>query len=172
MKGSFATTLCFNRYSAVHLAIPVLVLLAGCSDRVAGPDYALPAPSRLQIVASNPESVSLDWLDNSEDESGFIVWQSLYRNRGYREAALVDRDVTSVTINGLSDTLEYYFRTSAYNEAGNSRKSNSVLKSIRRFALGDTLTDYLAIDHNYQDVHLYDFKGKVIFIYFAEQEEG
>ena len=174
MKGSISIMLCFGRRAqpAVRLVSFAMFFLAGCSSRVADPDFTLPAPSNLQIVASGSESVTLGWFDNSEDESDFIIWQSLYQKRGYQEVAQIDCDMTAATITGLADTLEYYFRVSAFNESGGSRQSNIAHRSIRRFTVGDPLTDYRGMDQDYSDFHLYDYRGKVLFIYFAELEEG
>jgi hypothetical protein len=171
MKGSSTNRLGFSLACILSLVVPAIALMAGCAEKVTGPDGPA-APSYLQITGSTDESVTLNWIDNSDDEEGFKIWQSLTKDRGYRDISRVDPDVTSVTVTGLADSISYYFRTSAYNESGNSRLSNTVRKKSRTLTVGDTLIDYVGIDQYSQDVSLHSYKGKILFLYFAELEEG
>ena len=172
MSGCSRVARIFDPACLVVLVIPTIALLLGCGESLTGPGVSLPAPSQLRITHMSFERVTLTWLDNSLDEDGFIIWQSLYKQGGYQEVARVDRDVTSLIISDLADTSEYYFRASAFNSSGSSRRSNAAHKTVYRSVVGDTLGDYQAVDQFGNVARISDFKGKVICIYFSELEHG
>jgi poly(beta-D-mannuronate) lyase len=81
------------------------------------------APSGLTAQATGPDRISLEWTDNSEDETGFIIeWLD---GDSWMEATSVEANVTTVEITGLDSETEYTFRVSSTN-GSISEPSNEV----------------------------------------------
>jgi hypothetical protein len=81
------------------------------------------APSSLTARAISSSQISLAWLDNSSDESGFYVERSL-DGTSYSRIATVGANVKAYSNTGLTASKKYYYRVRAYNAAGNSSASN------------------------------------------------
>jgi len=77
-------------------------------------------------AAAATNSINVSWTDNANDESGYIVFQSLddvNYSRVYMSP--VEVDVTNYTVTNLTPGTGYYFKVIAYNESGYSQYSNS-----------------------------------------------
>jgi hypothetical protein len=78
------------------------------------------APSGLTVTAHDATSVSLSWTDESTTEDGFRVE---FRQTGastWTEFGTVGIDVTSETVTGLQNGVEYEFRVGAFDSVGAS----------------------------------------------------
>ncbi|MDX1971600.1 MAG: N-acetylmuramoyl-L-alanine amidase [Candidatus Sumerlaeia bacterium] len=83
------------------------------------------APSSLAGTAPNNTSISLTWVDNSSNETGF----TLERKRGtgaYAVVTTTGANVTSFLNTGLSKNTSYTFRVKSINGSGSSAYSNEV----------------------------------------------
>jgi fibronectin type 3 domain-containing protein len=88
------------------------------------PPPALPAaPTGLSLSVLSSSSIRLSWLDNSSNESGFIIQRSTDGSR-WTQIATVNANSTSYTSTGLQRRTRYYYRVVAVNSAGNSPYSN------------------------------------------------
>ena len=74
--------------------------------------------------AASRSRVSLNWTDNSDNEAGFAIERSEDAGRTFTQIAAVGAGVTHYTVTGLSGRTWYYFRVSAFNDAGSSDYSN------------------------------------------------
>lgn len=81
------------------------------------------APSGLTATATSSSSIDLAWVDNSSDENGFVIEQSL-DGVVFNYLFAVGPDVVTYTDTGLSPSTTYDYRVNAYNAAGNSDFSN------------------------------------------------
>lgn len=83
------------------------------------------APSNLRQTGSTQTSVGLAWQDNANNEEGFHI----YRLDGgsWTRVATVGANVTSYTLTNLTCGSAQTYRVSAYNSAGESGESNSVV---------------------------------------------
>ncbi|MEL7312862.1 MAG: fibronectin type III domain-containing protein [Pseudomonadota bacterium] len=82
------------------------------------------APSNLNGSAINSTTVQLFWIDNSDDEASFEIFQALGAGGTFSLASTVAANETSATIQGLNPGTDYAFKVVAVNSAGSSLDSN------------------------------------------------
>ncbi|MEL7025331.1 MAG: fibronectin type III domain-containing protein [Pseudomonadota bacterium] len=82
------------------------------------------APSGLNGSAINSTSVQLFWIDNSDNESSFEVFQALGTAGNFNLVSTRPANETSVVIDGLDPATDYAFKVVAINSAGSSPDSN------------------------------------------------
>jgi hypothetical protein len=82
------------------------------------------APSSLTAGSATTSSISLAWVDNANNESGFSIERSL-NGSTWSQIATVGADVTGYVNSGLSSGTTYSYRVRAYNSGGNSAYSNT-----------------------------------------------
>ena len=80
------------------------------------------APSELTATAVSGEQIDLAWIDNSEDEMGFVIEQKI--NDTFEIVTTLDANATAYAVTGLEATTAYTFRVLAQNDFGNSEYSN------------------------------------------------
>ncbi len=88
----------------------------------AGPPPA--APTGMLASAQSDTQIRLSWTDNSSNESGFEVEQSL-NGTTFTTLASVPANVTDVLVNELQPATQYTYRVRAVNAAGPSAYSDS-----------------------------------------------
>ena len=81
------------------------------------------APSSLTASAPSPTQVSLNWLDNSTNETGFLVERKTGAGT-YAILTTVGAGVTSFTDAAAAAGTQYTYRVAATGTAGNSAFSN------------------------------------------------
>jgi hypothetical protein len=81
------------------------------------------APSSLAVEVVSSTSLRLTWTDNSANEDGFRIQQSL-DGTTWALVASVGSGTQAYLQTGLKSATRYYFRVQAYNEAGVSVYSN------------------------------------------------
>lgn len=69
-------------------------------------------------------SLRVNWVDNSNDETGFEIQRSLDGATGWTTIATTAADVTSYDDTGLTVDTQYYYRVRAVNANGESAWSN------------------------------------------------
>lgn len=83
------------------------------------------APTALNLSASaSPLSVTVNWTDNSVNETGFKVERSA-DGVTFTEIASLGMNVTTYVDNTVAANTTYYYRVYAYNTTGNSDVSNT-----------------------------------------------
>lgn len=121
---SAATTYYFRvcAYNAAGNSSFTTTVQARTLDRPTQPPAA---PSHLQATNPTQTSVLLEWHDNSNNEDGFKVEQSLSRSSGFTVVKTFAAGTTARMISNLTAGTTYYFRVYAYNSAGSSTRSNT-----------------------------------------------
>ena len=89
------------------------------------------APSNGTYTNIKATSMTINWQDNSTDESGFRVEMSTNSTAGFTTKGSVGINVTSLSITGLLPSTTYYFRIYAFNIGGDSpRYETSQVTSV------------------------------------------
>ncbi|MEQ1558527.1 MAG: fibronectin type III domain-containing protein [Methyloglobulus sp.] len=83
------------------------------------------APSALSASAITRNTIALNWLDNSDNEVGFLIERCKGLNcTSFSKIASVGANVVSYTNTGLSRNTNYGYRVRATNAVGKSTYSN------------------------------------------------
>src|SRR3990172_6015935 len=88
------------------------------------PTASIVAPTNLRITINSPNSVTLNWNDNSNNESGFKI----ERKGSSGDFVLLEsvcENITTYTDNSVIDTRMYSYRVYAYNSTASSGFSNT-----------------------------------------------
>jgi hypothetical protein len=88
------------------------------------------APAALNASAVSSTQINLTWTDNSNNEDGFHVERSI-DNVNFSELNSTAPNIVSYSDSGLTIGSTYYYRVRAYNVAGNSGYSNTVVTSTQ-----------------------------------------
>jgi len=123
----------------VVLTISVVGLLSACGGGDGGDSTpaTVPiapsgpiAPSSLAATSTSSSSISLSWIDNSNDETNFVVQRSLTAGSGFANVAMLGANITSYADTaGLSASTTYYYRVYATNSDGDSEFSNVTIST-------------------------------------------
>lgn len=92
---------------------------------VRAPAASLAAPSELMVTASADDNVQLVWVDNSSDETGFIVQRSLNSSGPYSAVATPAANAVAHSDVGLTPGTSYYYQVVATHSTGDSAPSNT-----------------------------------------------
>ncbi len=83
------------------------------------------APGNLTLKTVSPSQINITWVDNSKDESGFIVERGI-TEEVYSELAVLPFNTNSYQDENILPLTTYYYRVKAFNSNGSSDYSNSV----------------------------------------------
>jgi len=91
---------------------------AACQSRPA-------SPSSLTAASGQSKgSVLLNWLDNSDNESNFVIERSTSVAGGYIQVATLGANLRTYTDNTVFRRTTYFYRVRAVNTGGKSNYSN------------------------------------------------
>ncbi|HAW70409.1 MAG TPA: hypothetical protein DHD79_03900 [Firmicutes bacterium] len=112
------------------------------------------APSLLAVTSANASAVSLQWKDNSNNETSFRIERSVTTNTNFQTLANLSANTTVYSDNTVESGKTYYYRVRAVNSAGASNPSNSVSATIPQAEKTATLrlnnyTPYAVISFRY-----------------------
>ena len=91
------------------------------------------APTNLAAPSTTANSVTLTWVDNANNESGFIIERAkdaAFTNSFATSSA--PANATGATVGGLTNITTYYFRVKATNVIGDSAYTNTVSTTTKR----------------------------------------
>lgn len=81
-------------------------------------------PGKLNAVSLYHSLIKLDWIDHSNNETGFRVYiRDKYRNQ-YKVLFDVPKNKTTAYVWDLEERTNYFFYVVAYNQYGSSQSSN------------------------------------------------
>ena len=125
----------------------------------------IPAPDHLTATIVNEDQVTLSWMDNSDNEKGFILERSTTES-DYVQIADLQPNVTSYTDDQVIAGNEYTYRVKAYGDVIESQYSNIVT-----IALDSVGTLSLFPEENTLRVYPNPVKGTV-YIEFTNSHSG
>ena len=133
----------------------------GGSDSDPTPTTPPTAPTGLNATATSSNSISLGWMDNSIDETSFVVQRSTTSGSGFATIATLGANTNDFTdTTGLLASTTYYYRVYATNGAGDSGFSNEAFATtdaipssppIAPTGLGATATSSSSISLSWTD---------------------
>jgi titin len=82
------------------------------------------APSSLAATANSSTQITISWMDNSTNETGFKIESSKSSSGPFAQIATVAAGVTTYVNSALTASTAYYYRVRAYNAVGDSAYSN------------------------------------------------
>ncbi|CAG0942222.1 endoglucanase [Candidatus Brocadiaceae bacterium] len=89
------------------------------------------APGNLTATALKKAKISLNWADNSSNETGFSIERST-SSVPWTQIATVGTNATTYTDSKLTAGITYSYRIRSYNSAGNSDYSNVTSATAKR----------------------------------------
>jgi hypothetical protein len=82
------------------------------------------SPSGLVALSVADTKISLTWVDNSNNESGFKIERKISSTGTWAEIVTIPQNVITYIDSNLALGINYYYRVRAYNNSGNSDYSN------------------------------------------------
>lgn len=89
------------------------------------------APSSLTATSTGPQSVSLSWIDTSNNEAAFKIERRTAERTIYDRITDLPPNSTSFQDSGVSASTTYYYRVISRNETGESDASNEAMVITR-----------------------------------------
>ncbi|MCF7811910.1 fibronectin type III domain-containing protein [bacterium] len=116
-------------YFPISLILMILIftlLTVGCDkDGGVAPVEELNPPTDLTAEAISSSVIRLSWIDNSENEIGFEIEESVNNDSSFTHLMDTDTNITSMEISNLQSDLTYYFRVRSMNSMDTSDYSNT-----------------------------------------------
>lgn len=113
--------------------------------------YLLPPnpPSSLVNKHSTSNSITIQWKDNSDNESGFVVIRTLVDNPKNTKSILLEANDTLFVDENLSPNTIYSYTVDAVNQAGISPPSNAATASTLSVAENNRFMEGLIAYYNF-----------------------
>ncbi len=116
--------------TSLLLVITVMLCLNGCENKAKNPTgpsnirQAPEAPTNLIALLGGRGEFKLKWKDNSNNEDGFEVHESIANDSGFVKIATTRANVDSISLTAKEPQQTYYYKVRAYNNYGYSVFSN------------------------------------------------
>lgn len=95
----------------------------GTTGGTTGSNPAPTAPTSLTATTASASQINLSWVDNSNNETGFVVSRKTGVSGAWSEVATLAANSTSYNNTGLGSATLYFYRVSAAGASGNSTPS-------------------------------------------------
>lgn len=113
--ASYTTVVIFGRYGNGETRLDDFAL-----------DILTPtAPTALSLVANSTTSITLNWTDNSNDETQFRIEQKIGTG-AWSPIATVQSNITTYTNTSLTENTKYYYRVRSIITGGNNSASTNI----------------------------------------------
>ncbi len=122
--GLAASTTYYYKVTAYNTAGPSAASNVANATTQAPPVVVPAAPSTLQSTAASSSAINLTWVDNSNNEDGFRVYRGADSSNVATLVATLGAGITSYQNTGLTPSMTYYYKVTAYNTAEESAASN------------------------------------------------
>jgi hypothetical protein len=122
----------------------------------------LAAPTSLKTTGFSNSSITINWNDNSTNESGFLVTRSLALDPDSAVTMVVDANTTVYTDDSLSSNTTYVYTVKAINTTGTSASSNKNVTTTLSLTETRRVTSGLIAYYNFgydPDYNVQDLSG-------------
>lgn len=126
------------------------------------PAAPLNPPSKLASIGYTDKSITIEWSDNSTNESGFIVTRTLANVPDSTVDIMVEANTTNFTDDSLSSNTTYIYTVKAVNNTGTSASSNKNIASTLSVVETKRVMDGLIAYYNFSfspEYVVYDLSG-------------
>jgi uncharacterized repeat protein (TIGR02543 family) len=106
------------------------------------------APSALTATSSSGSTATLNWTDNSTNETGFKVKRATAAAGPYTQVGLTATNIPTYTDTGLSPQTTYYYQVVATNSVGDSTASNTATVTTQPPYSAPGIVAYWNFDEN------------------------
>lgn len=141
-----------GRYLFVRFSTNTETSAAGWTGSVSFYDKAArapAAPSSLISKESTHQSITIQWNDNSTNESGFLIERTLASEASNRVTVEVNANDTLYVDEDLLPSTTYVYSVQAVNQAGSSPSSNKSIVSTLSVAETKRIKDGLIAYYNF-----------------------
>ncbi len=107
---------------------------------------SLNAPTSLAITGTQPTQVSLSWIDNADNETGFSIERSADGVNGWTAVASVGQNTTAFNDNTVICEQNYYYRVQAIHTNGQTSPYSNTINAVTPLCKPTSLTAVLATD--------------------------
>jgi subtilisin family serine protease len=107
------------------------------------------APSGLAASVFSASQINISWVDNSNNEDNFLIYQKIGAGGTMSLIATVGANVTNYSSTGLSPATTYFYEVYARNSAGTSGVSNQVSATTPALAGPGTSRTTLSTNRTY-----------------------
>ena len=95
-------------------------------ETITVPDFTLKQPTSLKAIANTNTIASLSWVDNSSNETGFIIFRATKSSMNFISIDTVNANITSFIDNTIYDGRKFYYKVAAFrNSTGQSETTNT-----------------------------------------------
>jgi hypothetical protein len=114
------------------------------------PILELPEPPELLPPADiESDAISIQWIDKSTDESGFVIKRALYPTADFKELFTSKPNDTLFVDKTVMPNTTYYYMVNAVNKNGQSKNSNKVRVSSLSLAEAARYSEGLIAYYNF-----------------------
>ena len=129
--------------------------------KVVTPELKPPQPpSLLSPSQVTLNTITLNWMDNSSDETGFAIKRASAPYKSFVTIKMTSADATSFVDENLNPSTTYHYLVNAINKAGNSNNSNTAIASTLSVSEFNRIWDGLVAYYNFNyssDNIVYDY---------------
>lgn|GEM_PF-4612493 len=109
------------------------------------------APSNLEVSTTGATTMTLVWVDNASDETGYKVYKSTDNSTFSDTGLSLGAGVVTADITGLSADTKYYFIVGAYNDGGEANvtvENNTTLATAPTLGVNDINSSKIVLNWN------------------------
>jgi chitodextrinase len=119
-------------------------------------------PSLLSPSQVTLNTITLNWKDNSSDETGFIIKRAAAPYITFETVKTASANSTSFIDENLNPSTTYHYQVNAINKAGNSDNSNTAIASTLAVSESNRIWDGIIAYYNFNfssDNIIYDYSN-------------
>jgi hypothetical protein len=121
------------------------------------------APTSLKAKSKDFNSITLEWIDNSENETGFVIKRAHENEKDFKIIKTLHTNETSFTDRNLASSNIYCYMVNAINNTGESGNSNTAIASTMSISESNRIWEGLVAYYDFSmssDNIVHDFSNQ------------